>query len=93
MSELEVLSPAQLSSMATGDEAVVIELCRSEHEKALLQHPGFADMIEDIDPFVCRRLDLVDAIRNAPNGLVRQYLYSIYVFRQSITLVSGRSFS
>lgn len=93
MSDLEVLSPAQLCSMASGDEAVVIEMCREEHEKALLQYPDFADWIEDIDPFVCQRVELVDLIRNAPNGFIRQYLYSIYVFRQSINLVSGRSFS
>jgi hypothetical protein len=93
MNDLEVLSQTQLSSLVSGDEAMVIELCRTEHEMVLLQHPEFAERIEDIDPFVCRRLDLVDAIRKAPNGFVRQYLYSIYVFRQSINLVSGRSFS
>lgn len=93
MSDLEVLSKAQLSSMASGDEAQVIELCRAEHEKVLLQHPEFEEWIEDVDPFVCQRLELVNLMRNAPNGFVRQYLYSIYVFRQSINLVSGRSFS
>lgn len=93
MSDLEVLSKAQLSSMASGDEALVIELCHAEHEKVLLQHPEFAEWIEDVDPFVCRRIELVNLMRNAPNGFIRQYLYSIYVFRQSINLVSGRSFS
>jgi hypothetical protein len=88
----EVLTDSELQMFATADEAKVIELCQAEHGKVLLQHPEFADWIEDIDPYVCRRLDLVNALRTAPNGFVRQYLYSIFVFRQSINLVAGRSF-
>lgn len=90
--EPNVLSDAELEAMQSGDEAKVIELCQSEHERVLLQHPEFADWIEDIDPYICPRLELVDALRRAPNGFVRQYLFSIFAFRQSINLVAGRSF-
>ena len=90
--QTNVLGDAELEAMLSGDEAKVIELCQVEHERVLLQHPEFAEWIEDIDPYICARLDLVDAMRRAPNGFVRQYLYSIFAFRQSINLVAGRSF-
>ncbi|WP_027866339.1 hypothetical protein [Massilia alkalitolerans] len=87
-----VLSQAELDSMAGADEVKVIELCQVEHERVLLEHPEYADWIEDIDPYVCPRQELIDALRKAPNGFVRQYLFSIFAFRQSINLVAGRSF-
>ncbi|MFC5511065.1 hypothetical protein ACFPOU_07990 [Massilia jejuensis] len=90
--ETKTLSDAELQLLLAGDEAQVIELCQLEHERVLLQHPEFAEWIEDIDPYICPRLELVDAMRRAPNGYVRQYLYSIFSFRQSINLVAGRSF-
>lgn len=90
--QTNVLGDAELKEMLSGDEAKVIELCQVEHERVLLQHPEFAEWIEDIDPYICPRLELVDAMRRAPNGFVRQYLYSIFAFRQSINLVAGRSF-
>ena len=93
MGNQEVLSATELDALRAGDEATVIELCRAEHEKVLLQHPEYAELIEDIDPFVCRRTDLVNVLRNSPNSPVRQYLYSIFVFRQNICLASGRSFA
>jgi hypothetical protein len=90
--ETKTLSDVELELLLSGDEAKVIELCQLEHERVLLGHPQFADWIEDIDPYICPRLDLIDAMRRAPNGFVRQYLYSIFAFRQSINLVAGRSF-
>jgi hypothetical protein len=89
--ENKTLSDAELEHLLAGDEAKVIELCQLEHERVLLGHPQFAEWIEDIDPYICPRLELV-AMRRAPNGYVRQYLYSIFSFRQSINLVAGRSF-
>jgi hypothetical protein len=90
--ETKVLSESEVEALLTGDEAKVIELCQVEHERVLLEHPQFAAWIEDIDPYICPRQELVDALRRAPNGFVRQYLFSIFAFRQSINLVAGRSF-
>lgn len=88
----KVLSDVELQALLAGDEAKVIELCQVEHERVLLEHPEFAEWIEDIDPYICPRPELIDALRTSPNGFVRQYLFSIFAFRQSINLVAGRSF-
>lgn len=90
--DTKTLTEAELQMLLSGDETKVIELCQLEHERVLLGHPEFAEWIEDIDPYICPRLELVDAMRRAPNGFVRQYLFSIFAFRQSINLVAGRSF-
>lgn len=89
---IETLNADELARLTSADESALIELCALEHARALLEHPDFSDWIEDIDPFVCRRADLVDAMRKAPNGLVRQHLYAIWVFRKDVALLTGRSF-
>lgn len=91
--ERGLLTAEELRELASGDEAKVIELCRLEHERASLQHPEFAELVHDLDPLVCRRLDLVELLRRAPNGYVRQYLLATWDDRQAINLVSGRSFT
>ena len=90
--EPKVLSDAELEALLAGDEAKVIELCQVEHDRVLLEHPEFAEWIQDIDPYICPRQELIDALRKSPNGFIRQYLFSIFAFRQSINLVAGRSF-
>ena len=89
---LEILNEAELAGLATADEAAVIGLVALEHSRALVGHAEYAEWIDNIDPYVCRRAELINAIRTAPNSLIRQHLYAVYVFRIDISLVSGRSF-
>lgn len=88
-----LLSDEELQALASGDEAKVLELCQLENSRSLADHADFEDRMNNVDPLVCRRLELVDLMRNAPNPEQRQYLLAIYQFRQSINLIAGRSFS
>lgn len=87
------LNDDELRTLADADEATVLALLQSEYERSLAEFPQFAEMLEDIDTTVCRRHDLIDAMRTAPNQYIRQYLLGIYHVRQSFNLVAGRSFS
>ena len=89
---LEILNEAELAGLPKADESAVIALCAVEHARALEGHSDFQEWIDNIDPYVCRRAELINAIRTAPNSLIRQHLYAVYVFRIDISLVTGRSF-
>lgn len=88
----DVLTAEELKELAVGDEAVVLELIHAEHARVLAEHPHFNEWIEDIDPYVCSRLELVSAMKTGPNIAIRQYLYGVFVFRQNVSLINGRSF-
>lgn len=87
------LNDEELRELAGADEATVLTLLQKEFERSLAEFPEYAEMLEDIDASVCRRLDLIEAMRTAPNSQVRQYLLGVYHVRQSFNLVAGRSFS
>lgn len=74
------------------DERAVIEQCAAEHAQLLQPRPDFADRIEDLDPYVCDRVDLVVLLADAPSIALRQYLYAVFQFRQVIALTMGRTF-
>lgn len=74
------------------DERAVIEQCAAEHAELLQPRPDFAALIEDLDPYVCERIELVGLLADAPSIALRQYLYAIFQFRQTIGLATGRKF-
>lgn len=74
------------------DERAVIQQCAAEHAELLQPRPDFSDSLEDLDPFVCERAQLVTLMANAPSVALRQYLYAIFQFREAIALMNGRHF-
>lgn len=74
------------------DERAVIEQCAAEHAELLQPRPDFSDLLEDLDPYVCDRAHLVGLLADAPSIALRQYLYAILQFRETIALMNGRKF-
>jgi hypothetical protein len=70
----------------------IIERCEIELAALLLPRPEFSDLIEDLDPHVCARVDLVAAIEVAPSRELRLYLYAVYQFREMLALAVGAKF-
>lgn len=92
MADMAYLNAEELAAMRQGDETVVISLAHKELEVELAKHPEFAAQVEDVDPDVCARAELVDLIRNAPTPILRQMLLSKYDFRTGLVMITGRSF-
>jgi hypothetical protein len=70
----------------------IINQCRSELAQLLQPRPEFSDLIDDLDPHVCSRADLVAAIEAAPVAELRMYLYAVYEFREMLMLSIGAKF-
>lgn len=73
-------------------EEQVLQQCAAEHAELLQPRPDFSDLLEDLDPYVCDRAELVALLADAPSIALRQYLYAIFQFRQTIALMTGRKF-
>jgi hypothetical protein len=69
----------------------IIGQCKLELAQLLLPRPDFSDLLDDLDPHVCSRADLVAAIDAAPREL-RLYLYAIYEVRVMLALTIGTKF-
>lgn len=89
----EGLTVEELNELAGANEAKVLELMLREKERLTLEHPEFADHLEDIDPTICPRLDLINAMRRAPTPAVRMYLLGVHDVRLAFNQISGRSFA
>jgi hypothetical protein len=70
----------------------IIERCEIELAALLLPRQEFSDLIEDLDPHVCARVDLIAAIEVAPSRELRLYLYGVYQFREMLALAVGAKF-
>lgn len=70
----------------------IIVQCRAELAQLLQPRPEFSDLIDDLDPHVCSRADLVAAIEAAPSRELRLYLYATYQFREMLALAIGAKF-
>lgn len=70
----------------------IITRCEIELNALLEPRPGFSDLIEDIDPHVCTRADLLAAIEAAPTRELRLYLYAVYQFREVLALAINTKF-
>jgi hypothetical protein len=75
-------------------EAEIIRFCNAEYAEILAAAPDLAAYLDDVDPEVCTRAELIEAFRRAPpeNVTIRQVLRNLYTMRMSIATVSGRSF-
>jgi hypothetical protein len=62
-------------------------------EAELMPFGAYAAHIEDIDPYVCPRHELIQAMREAPSEVLLLSLYSIFNVRQTTAQIAGRSFS
>lgn len=83
---------SNISAMAQADEQSVIQACLDEWEKQLAPHENFDTHLDNIDIYVCPRADLIEAIRNAPTVTLRQALFQVFSFRQTLAMMAGRSF-
>lgn len=70
----------------------IINQCKLELAQLLQPRPEFSDLIDDLDPHVCSRADLVAAIAAAPSPELRLYLYATYEFRAILALTIGAKF-
>lgn len=87
------LNAEELDELAGANEVKVLELIQREKERLMLEYPQFADHLEDIDPSICPRLDLIHAMRKAPSAEIRMYLLGVHDVRLAFNQVAGRSFA
>jgi len=78
--------------MRSATEAQIIRHLSSRLDAELDQFPEFAALLEDTDEFVCTRSELLEALRSAPTVNIQIHLFSIYQFREHISMITGRSF-
>ena len=82
-----------ISSINSGENPPnIIDFCKSELEQLLSQQPSFARLIEDEDPHACSRDELLDAMRSAPTPALRQHLFSVYEYRNMLTISTPEGF-
>lgn len=70
----------------------IIDRCEIELAALFLPRPELSDLIEDLDPQVCSRADLVAAMEVAPSRELRLYLYAVYQFREMLAMAIGVKF-
>lgn len=87
------LTPEELASIAHAGHNEVIELARKELQALFNEAPGFAYECEDSDPAVCPIGKLVALIAQAPSTGLRMHLLQVYLMRQELAQITGRSFS
>ena len=73
-------------------EMNIIERCEIELTALLQPRSPFSDLIEDIDPHVCSRTELIAAIEAAPSRELRLYLYGVYQLRETLALAIAAKF-
>ncbi|MDL5034302.1 hypothetical protein QRD43_20540 [Pelomonas sp. APW6] len=73
-------------------ERQVLDLCQAELASLRTTHPDWYVFLDDVDPDICSRTDLVELMNTAPTPGARQYLFGKFTMRIAISLITGRPF-
>jgi hypothetical protein len=74
------------------DEVRMIATLSSQITSLRDTHPDWYWKMDECDPDVCTRSELLDLIITAPNDLVRQYLYGKFTWRTNLSQMTGWPF-
>lgn len=73
-------------------ERQVLDMCLRELGSLRTAAPSFYMQLDDTDPDICTRAELVDLMHAAPTASARQYLFGKFTMRIAIGLATGRPF-
>ncbi len=66
--------------------------CCSELSSLKTTHPNWYAELDDVDPDICPRSDLVELMNTAPTPAARGYLLGKFTMRIAVSTITGRPF-
>jgi hypothetical protein len=73
-------------------ERQVLDSCQRELGSLRNTHPDWYAYLDDVDPDICDRAELVQLMNSAPTSAARHYLFGKFTMRIAISSITGRPF-